>query len=62
VLAVPVIDRQVAQALKPAVDDLVALATVDDLWAVGAWYQHFDVVQDQQVMSILAAAQLSPYR
>jgi putative phosphoribosyl transferase len=62
VLAVPVIDRQVAQALKPAVDDLVALATVDDLWAVGAWYQHFDAVQDQQVISILAAAQLSPYR
>ena len=62
VLAVPVIDRQVAQALKPAVDNLVALATVDDLWAVGAWYQHFDAVQDQQVISILAAAQLSPYR
>lgn len=62
VLAVPVIDRQVAQALKPALDDLVALATVDDLWAVGAWYQHFDAVQDQQVISILAAAQLSPYR
>lgn len=62
VLAVPVIDRQVAQQLKPQVDDLVALATVDDLWAVGSWYQQFETVHDQHVISILGAAHLSHRR
>jgi putative phosphoribosyl transferase len=59
---VPVIDRQVAQQLKQQVDDLVALATVDDLWAVGSWYQQFETVHDKQVISILGAAHLSHRR
>ena len=56
-LAVPVIDQHVAQQLQPQVDALVALASVDGLWAVGAWYQHFDPVPDPQVIAILAASQ-----
>jgi putative phosphoribosyl transferase len=58
VLAVPVIDRQVAQQLNPQVDELVALATVEDLWAVGSWYQQFETVNDQQVIAILGDAHL----
>ncbi|MGC5195280.1 hypothetical protein [Aphanothece microscopica] len=52
-LAVPVVDRQVAAELKPLVDRLVALAAVDDLRAVGLWYEHFDQLRDEQVLALL---------
>ena len=55
VLAVPVIDRGVAAALRPQLDGLVALAEVDDLWAVGAWYQRFEPVSDTEVLRLMAA-------
>ena len=55
VLAVPVIDRQVAAQLRPGLDALIALAEVDELWAVGAWYQRFDPVTDHEVLALMAA-------
>ena len=55
VLAVPVIDRRVADVLRPQLDQLVALAEVDDLWAVGAWYQRFEPVSDRDVLQLMAA-------
>mgnify|MGYP000939199484 FL=1 len=55
VLAVPVIDRRVADVLRPQLDQLVALAEVDDLWAVGAWYQRFEPVSDRDVLQLIAA-------
>jgi putative phosphoribosyl transferase len=55
VLAVPVIDRQLAGRLRLQLDELIALAEVDDLGAVGAWYQHFDPVTDTQVLDLMAA-------
>jgi predicted phosphoribosyltransferase len=33
----------------------VALAEVDDLWAVGAWYQRFEPVSDTEVLRLMAA-------
>ena len=55
VLAVPVIDRQVAAQLRPELDALIALAEVDDLWAVGAWYERFEPVSDGEVLPLIAA-------
>jgi predicted phosphoribosyltransferase len=55
VLAVPVIDRRVADVLRPQLDQLVALAEVDDLWAVGVWYQRFEPVSDTEVLQLMAA-------
>ena len=55
VLAVPVIDRQLAGRLRLQLDQLIALAEVDDLGAVGAWYQQFDPVTDAQVLALMAA-------
>ncbi|MDM7937487.1 MAG: phosphoribosyltransferase family protein [Cyanobium sp. CZS 48M] len=52
-LAVPVVDRGVATELSQLVDGLVALALVDDLQAVGLWYQHFEQLQDEQVLALL---------
>lgn len=53
VLAVPVIDRQVADRLRPLVDDLVTLAAVERLTAVGAWFGRFDPVEDREVLALL---------
>jgi putative phosphoribosyl transferase len=52
-LAVPVVDCGVAAELSPLVDRLVALAVVDDLQAVGLWYEHFEQLQDEQVLALL---------
>lgn len=53
VLAVPVLDRRVLPLLEPLVDQLVALAVVDHLRAVGEWYEHFEQLEDQQVLALL---------
>lgn len=55
VLAVPVIDREILGRLQPLVDQLVALASVSDLGAVGRWFEEFEPVPDQQVLDLLAA-------
>ena len=57
VLGVPVIDRQIAQQLRSLVTELVALAEVEDLWAVGCWYERFEAVSDQQVLEMLTQQQ-----
>ena len=53
-LAVPVLDRTVAQDLGGLVDQLVALAIVDNLEAVGMWYKHFNQLSDLEVLKLLA--------
>jgi putative phosphoribosyl transferase len=55
VLAVPVIDQLVAARLRPLVDELVALAEVAGLMAVGAWYERFEQLDDAQVKALMAA-------
>ena len=52
-LAVPVVSRGVADELEPLVEQLLALALVDDLIAVGLWYQHFEQLEDDQVLELL---------
>jgi len=57
VLAVPVIDQEVARRLESSleglVDGLVALARVERLTAVGAWYRHFEQLDDASVAALL---------
>lgn len=60
VLAVPVIDHLVAARLRPRLDQLVALAEVDNLLAVGAWYEHFQPVADQRVLELMAGRSPHP--
>ena len=60
VLAVPVIDRSVASRLRRDLDQLVALAEVDELWAVGAWYERFAPVEDKQVLELITACNADP--
>jgi len=54
-LAVPVIDQLVAARLRPLVDELVALAEVDGLMAVGSWYERFEQLDDAQVKALMDA-------
>lgn len=53
-LVVPVLDRRVLPLLEPLVEELVALAVVDHLRAVGEWFAHFEQLSDQQVLALLA--------
>ncbi len=52
-LAVPVVDRDITAELSRLVDRFVALAEVDDLQAVGLWYEHFEQLRDEQVLALL---------
>jgi hypothetical protein len=45
----------VAARLRPLVDELVALAEVAGLMAVGAWYERFEQLDDAQVKALMAA-------
>lgn len=54
VLAVPVVDRRVVPLLEPLADELVVLAAVEQLHAVGEWFEHFEQLSDQQVLALLA--------
>ncbi|WP_216912206.1 MULTISPECIES: phosphoribosyltransferase family protein [unclassified Synechococcus] len=52
-LAVPVVDRDVADELGHLVERMEALAVVSDLQAVGLWYEHFEQLSDRQVLALL---------
>jgi putative phosphoribosyl transferase len=52
-LAVPVVDRRVLPDLTPLIDRLEALAVVEGLRAVGDWYEHFEQLDDTEVLRLL---------
>ncbi|MEB3172801.1 MAG: phosphoribosyltransferase family protein [Cyanobacteriota bacterium] len=62
VLAVPVLDRQVVQTLQPLVDQLITIEVVDDLQAVGAYYDDFSQLTDDAVLALLAHAKANLHR
>lgn len=59
-LAVPVVDRTVARELAPLLDHLEALAMVDQLEAVGMWYESFNQLTDHEVLDLLASVAVRP--
>jgi putative phosphoribosyl transferase len=52
-LAVPVVDRRVAPDLEALVDRLEVLAVVERLRAVDEWYEHFEQLDDADVLALL---------
>jgi putative phosphoribosyl transferase len=54
VLAVPVAAPATARALRPLVDDLIALLTPDDFRTVGRLYHDFEQLSDEAVLELLA--------
>jgi putative phosphoribosyl transferase len=53
VAAVPTAPRQAVDELRRLVDELVVLKTPHPFYAVGAWYEDFSEVTDEQVRSLL---------
>ena len=56
IVAAPVVSANAVDALRVEADELVCLATPRHLNAVGAWYQDFHPVAEQDVVEILTAA------
>lgn len=56
VLAVPVGAAETVDSLRSDVDEVVCLLPVDELGAVGAWYDDFTQVSDDEVFGILERA------
>jgi putative phosphoribosyl transferase len=52
-LAVPVVDRRLLPDLEALTDRLEILRVVDGLRAVGEWYEHFEQLDDGDVLSWL---------
>lgn len=57
IVAVPVADRSVVEALSSEVDQLIVIEIVDDLGAIGLWYQDFAQVSDEEVCLLLRQAE-----
>jgi predicted phosphoribosyltransferase len=53
VVAVPVAARQTLAKLRPEVDDFVVLSVPAWFGAVGAFYQRFDQVSDEEVIALM---------
>jgi predicted phosphoribosyltransferase len=56
VVGVPVGSVQACDALRTEVDAVVCLHELDDFWAVGVYYEHFEPVEDDTVERILRDA------
>ena len=60
VLAVPVGAPEIVESLREEADDVVCVLKPDLLWAVGAWYRHFEPTQDAEITELLAGAARDP--
>jgi predicted phosphoribosyltransferase len=57
VVALPVASRESCVAFEKEADQVVSLLTPDSFGSVGEWYESFDQTTDEQVESLLRAAQ-----
>jgi erythromycin esterase-like protein/predicted phosphoribosyltransferase len=60
VVAVPVADPDVCEALRATADEVVCLSTPQPLRAVGVWYEDFRPTTDDEVRDLLALARRPP--
>jgi erythromycin esterase-like protein/predicted phosphoribosyltransferase len=60
VVAVPVADPGVCDALRSVADEVVCLLTPQPLQAVGAWYENFEQTADGEVRDLLERARRAP--
>ena len=60
VLAVPVAPPDTVERLRPLVEELVVLLTPTLFWAVGAFYEDFAQVSDEDVCRLLSEAARRP--
>ncbi|MGZ6964984.1 MAG: phosphoribosyltransferase family protein [Acidimicrobiia bacterium] len=60
VLAVPVAPRESLERMSPAADEIVVIETPTPFLAVGQWYAQFTQTSDDEVISLLRSATLTP--
>jgi putative phosphoribosyl transferase len=60
VVAAPVASPQAVAVLTREADEVVCVTVPDRMMAVGAWYEDFSPVSDEEVLALLAAAAASP--
>ncbi len=53
IVAVPVAPPDRLEEVRPLCDDAVCVATPDDFWAIGQFYERFDPVEDEEVLALL---------
>lgn len=58
VVAVPVAPPEIIQRLKGEVEEVICLSTPEPFYAIGQFYQSFDQVEDEEVITLLTKAQL----
>lgn len=56
IVATPVAAPESVAEIEPLVDEVVALATPEFLYAIGMWYSDFTPTSDEEVCSLLAGA------
>ncbi len=56
ILAVPVAASQTVEQLREEVDALVCVRKPGNLWAIGAWYEDFHQLSDEEVLILLDQA------
>jgi hypothetical protein len=54
VCAVPVAPAESLESIRPYADELVCLETPEAFMAVGQFYRHFEQVEDEEVVALLA--------
>jgi erythromycin esterase-like protein/predicted phosphoribosyltransferase len=59
-VAVPVADPDVCEAMREVADEVVCLMTPKPFRAVGVWYEDFSQTSDAEVRELLARARRSP--
>lgn len=60
IVALPTSSPEAAERLAAVADEVVAISTPDPYFAVGAWYQVFDQLSDEDVAECLASAGQRP--
>lgn len=53
IFAAPICSRETAEFLRDLVDEVVCVAEVDNLAAIGFWYQEFSQTTDEEVLNYL---------
>lgn len=56
IVAAPVASREACAMLAREADEVIALITPEQLWAVGEWYERFDQLEDYEVLALLRRA------
>ncbi|MEO8063527.1 MAG: phosphoribosyltransferase family protein [Pseudomonadota bacterium] len=62
VAAAPIASHDAAMRVRPEVDDLVILETVQQLFAIGDSYAHLPPVDDAEILALLERARQEPVR